>query len=214
MKCTKCGTMNDGSAKFCDNCGAPLATRKQRKPKRNKFVYALVLLAVLLGLGFGLGQLLGEEEPEVALPQEDTEASEEVPEEEPVEAEPAEEEMPVEEPETQVSSEEPVEGTVTKAENITHPSDQEEKVEPKKKDKTAVIKDAQSRVYTILTEGGQGSGFLFTETGMVVTNAHVVSGYTDVIVRNINGQDHEGTVVGISAESDIALIHVEAFFAA
>lgn len=43
---------------------------------------------------------------------------------------------------------------------------------------------------------------------MVVTNAHVVSGYTDVIVRNINGQDHEGTVVGISAESDIALIQV------
>ncbi|WP_271854119.1 trypsin-like peptidase domain-containing protein [Planococcus maritimus] len=218
MKCTKCGTTNDKSAKFCDNCGAPLATRTQRKPKRNKFMYALVLLAMLLGLGFGLGQLLGEEEPEVALPQEDTEASEEEPveepqeepvEEEPVE-EPIEEEMPVEEPETQVSSEESVEGTVTKAENITHPSDQEEKVEPKKKDKAAVIKDAQSRVYTILTEGGQGSGFLFSETGMVVTNAHVVSGYTDVIVRNINGQDHEGTVVGISAESDIALIQVDA----
>lgn len=148
MKCTKCGTMNDESAKFCDNCGAPLATRKQRKPKRNKFMYALVLLAVLLGLGFGLGQLLSEEEPEVALPQEDTEASEEVPAEEP-EEEPAEEElteeepaeeMPVEEPETQVSPEEAVEGTVTKAENITHPSDQEEKVEPKKKTRRLSLK--------------------------------------------------------------------------
>ena len=83
MKCTKCGTTNDESAKFCDNCGAPLATRTQRKPKRNKVMYAIVLLAMLLGLGFGLGQLLGEEQPEVALPQEDTEASEEEPVEEP-----------------------------------------------------------------------------------------------------------------------------------
>lgn len=215
MKCTKCGTVNDETAKFCDNCGAPLASRKQRKPKRNKAVYALVLLAALLGIALGLGQLFGNDEPEQALPPEETEAVEEEPAaEEPAEEEPAEElaqeEMPVEEPETQVSSTEPVEGTVTKAENITHPSDQEEKVEPKKKDKTAIIKEAQSRVYTILTEGGQGSGFLFTETGMVATNAHVVAGYTDVIVRNINGQDHQGTVVGISAESDIALIHVEA----
>lgn len=214
MKCTKCGTTNSESAKVCEKCGATMGTRKTRKPKRNKFLYAIVLLVALLGLGLGLSQLIGNDEPEQALPQEETEAvEEEVVEEEPAEevveseAE-VEEEVIVEEPETQVSSEEQVEGTVTKAENITHPSDQEEKVEPKKIDKTAIIKDAQSRVYTILTEGGQGSGFLFTETGMVVTNAHVVAGYTDVIVRNINGQDHEGTVVGISAESDIALIQV------
>ncbi|MBT2581559.1 trypsin-like peptidase domain-containing protein [Planococcus sp. ISL-109] len=211
MECTKCGAANSENEKFCKKCGATMTTRKTRKPKRNKFLYALVLLVAFLGLGLGLSQLIGNDEPEQALPQEETESAEEqVVEEEPVE-EPAEveEEMPVEEPETQVSSEEQVEGTVTKAENITHPSDQEEKVEPKKVDKTAIIKGAQSRVYTILTEGGQGSGFLFTETGMVVTNAHVVAGYTDVIVRNVNGQDQEGTVVGISAESDIALIQVK-----
>ncbi|MFP3326443.1 protease Do, partial [Planococcus sp. SIMBA_160] len=61
-----------------------------------------------------------------------------------------------------------------------------------------------------LTEGGQGSRFLCSETGMVVTNDHVVSGYTDVIVRNLNGQDQQGTVAGISAHSAIASIQVDA----
>ncbi|MBF6634688.1 S1C family serine protease [Planococcus beijingensis] len=200
--------------------------RRNRKQKKRSFIYATVLILTLLGVGIGSAQFLGDE-PEQAEPpkqeQPEKETQQAAPEvkEEPKE-EPKEEakEEPkiepgtvekVEEPEETVPAEEPVEGKVTKVENVVPPSEQPEKVEPKKKEKTAIIKESQQKVYTVLTEGGQGSGFLFSNTGMVVTNAHAVAGFTDVVVRNINGQDHPGTVVGISGESDIALIHVEAF---
>src|SRR5690606_26044522 len=123
----------------------------------------------------------------------------------------SEEPEEIKEPVELAASEGKTEGTVTKVEDIVPPSEQPEKAEPKKKDKPAIIKDTQQKVYTILTEGGQGSGFLFHQSGLVATNAHVVAGFTDVIVRNINGQDQPGTVVGISDESDIALIKVDAF---
>ncbi|MCM3610412.1 S1C family serine protease [Planococcus sp. MERTA32b] len=79
------------------------------------------------------------------------------------------------------------------------------------KPKTELIKETQQKVYTVLTGGGMGSGFLYNESGMVVTNAHVVVGYTDVVLRNVDGEEYPGTVVGISDVEDIAMIHVEAF---
>ncbi|UZM98767.1 serine protease [Lysinibacillus sp. MHQ-1] len=44
--------------------------------------------------------------------------------------------------------------------------------------------------------------------GYVITNAHVVQGAVEVMVRNSVGQESPGTVVGISNRYDIALIHV------
>lgn len=79
------------------------------------------------------------------------------------------------------------------------------------KPKTELIKETQQKVYTILTDSGQGSGFLYNESGMVVTNAHVVVGHTDVLLRNVDGEEFPGEVIGISDVEDIALIHVEAF---
>lgn len=80
-----------------------------------------------------------------------------------------------------------------------------------KKEKVAVIKETQQKVYTVITEEGFGSGFLFTKGGTVVTNAHVVAGYTDVLVRDVNGKEHAGRVIGISDVKDIALIQVVDF---
>lgn len=195
--------------------------RRSKRQKKRNFIYAIVLALTLLGVGIGSAQLMEDEAEPVEPPkQEQTAEKEPDPEPEAPEVEEKPEEEPVtkpgkvekvEEPEETVPAEEPVEGTVTKVENVVPPSEQPEKVEPKKQEKTAIIKESQQKVYTVLTEGGQGSGFLFSDTGMVVTNAHAVAGFTDVVVRNINGQDHPGTVVGISDESDIALIHVEAF---
>ena len=79
----------------------------------------------------------------------------------------------------------------------------------KEKEKTQIIKESQSRVFTIYTETGLGSGFLFEEKGTVVTNAHVVAGFTEVVVRNVNGQQTTGRVIGISDEYDVALIQVD-----
>ena len=62
------------------------------------------------------------------------------------------------------------------------------KVAIQQKDKTKVIQETMPKVFTILTEVGQGSGFLYEQGGYIVTNAHVVAGYTDVIVRNSAGK--------------------------
>lgn len=79
------------------------------------------------------------------------------------------------------------------------------------KPKTELIKETQQKVYTVLTDSGMGSGFLYSESGMVVTNAHVVAGHTDVMLRNVDGKEYPGKVIGISDVEDIALVHVEAF---
>lgn len=80
----------------------------------------------------------------------------------------------------------------------------------KEKDKKTIIKEAQEKVYTITTDTGIGSGFLFQEKGLVVTNAHVVGGHRDVSIRDTDGEEHPGKVIGISDTADIALIEVEA----
>lgn len=70
------------------------------------------------------------------------------------------------------------------------------------------IKKAQKTVYTIYTEYNQGSGFLYDEAGYVVTNAHVVEGSLNPIVKTYNGIEYEGRLVGYSNEIDVALIYV------
>ncbi len=80
------------------------------------------------------------------------------------------------------------------------------KVEAQEKDKTIVIKETLPKVFTIFTSDGMGSGFLYKDGGLIVTNAHVVAGFTDVVVRNSSGQDSLGKVIGISDRFDVALI--------
>ncbi|MGF0471493.1 trypsin-like peptidase domain-containing protein [Lysinibacillus fusiformis] len=75
-------------------------------------------------------------------------------------------------------------------------------------DRVTLIKEIQQKVFTILTNNAQGSGFLYKKGGYVITNAHVVQGAVEVMVRNSVGQESPGTVVGISNRYDIALIHV------
>ncbi|RNF39530.1 trypsin-like peptidase domain-containing protein [Planococcus salinus] len=203
MVCSNCGQKNKEEASFCMNCGQPLEKKRSKKPKKSKIFTAVLLLFIAIGAVFGVTQMMDEEpEPATALPEETAEVEEQ--------EEAVEEEI---EPEPEVVQEESelppvVEGTVT---NETDVMEQPIQTEPKKKDVTTIIKETQQKVYTILTEEKQGSGFLFTNDGMVVTNAHVVAGQTEVMVRNINGIDEPGRVVGISDVYDIALIQVDAF---
>lgn len=71
-----------------------------------------------------------------------------------------------------------------------------------------LIADTQQSVFTVFTDYGQGSGFLINDQGDVATNAHVVEGTVYTIVKDINGAEHEGTVIGYSNETDVALIRV------
>lgn len=75
-------------------------------------------------------------------------------------------------------------------------------------DKTELIKEVLPSVYTISTETGIGSGFLFDDKGSVVTSAHVVAGFTEVWLTNFMGHVTTGRVIGISEEYDVALLEV------
>lgn len=76
---------------------------------------------------------------------------------------------------------------------------------------TEIIADAQQNVYTIYNSFSQGSGFLYNKDGIVVTNAHVVEGSTEVTVKTISGTEHHGLVIGYSNEIDVAVIKVNDF---
>jgi S1-C subfamily serine protease len=59
-------------------------------------------------------------------------------------------------------------------------------------------------------ERGTGSGFILSEDGQLVTNAHVVSGAETVTVTLKDGRTFEGQVVGADSVTDVAVIKIEA----
>lgn len=65
---------------------------------------------------------------------------------------------------------------------------------------------------TSLTSGGQGTGFIISEDGYIVTNAHVVSGFSEITVTlNDDAKtEYPATVVGEDAATDIAVLRIQA----
>lgn len=57
---------------------------------------------------------------------------------------------------------------------------------------------------------GQGSGFVYSDDGYIVTNNHVIEGATAVRVTFYNGIQYSAEVVGVDADSDLAVIKVDA----
>ena len=55
-----------------------------------------------------------------------------------------------------------------------------------------------------------GSGFILTENGYVVTNAHVVDGASAITVSTHAGEDLEAKLVGSDTTNDVAVLKVEA----
>lgn len=60
------------------------------------------------------------------------------------------------------------------------------------------------------TEQGLGSGFILSENGQIVTNAHVVDGADTVQVTLKDGRTFEGEVVGTDPFTDVAVIDIDA----
>lgn len=56
---------------------------------------------------------------------------------------------------------------------------------------------------------GQGSGFIIDELGIILTNAHVVSGADRVTVRLRDGRTFQGEVKGVDEPSDLAVVKIE-----
>ncbi|MDQ0736555.1 S1C family serine protease [Arthrobacter agilis] len=72
-----------------------------------------------------------------------------------------------------------------------------------------IVDAVQPSVVTIFTEEGLGSGVIYTEDGLVLTNEHVIHGNQDVEVAFADGQRVSGTVEASDAVSDLALVRAD-----
>ncbi|MBO0352236.1 trypsin-like peptidase domain-containing protein [Phormidium pseudopriestleyi FRX01] len=59
-------------------------------------------------------------------------------------------------------------------------------------------------------ERGTGSGFIISDDGKILTNAHVINGADTVSVVLRDGRIFEGTVLGEDSISDVAVVKIEA----
>ena len=57
---------------------------------------------------------------------------------------------------------------------------------------------------------GEGSGFIVSSDGTILTNAHVVNGASEVTVRLTDRREYIAKVVGIDTKSDVAVIRINA----
>lgn len=64
-------------------------------------------------------------------------------------------------------------------------------------------------IVQIDTRTGLGSGFIYEESGLIMTAAHVVEGSTDVLVTFADGTKVDGVVVGQDPISDVAVVSVD-----
>jgi S1-C subfamily serine protease len=56
---------------------------------------------------------------------------------------------------------------------------------------------------------GAGSGIVLSEDGLVLTNAHVIGGLSEVTVLLADGTEHRATLVGSSPADDMAVVQVQ-----
>jgi len=55
-----------------------------------------------------------------------------------------------------------------------------------------------------------GSGVILSKNGYIVTNYHVVSGATKIIVKTINGKEYKAKLIGSDPKTDLAVIKIDA----
>lgn len=72
-----------------------------------------------------------------------------------------------------------------------------------------LVENLAPSVVTIFTEGGLGSGVVYSEDGLILTNEHVIRGNTRVEVAFADGQRVEGTVRATDAVTDLALVQAD-----
>ena len=57
---------------------------------------------------------------------------------------------------------------------------------------------------------GEGSGFIIRPDGVILTNAHVVNGASEVTVRMTDRREYTAKVIGVDTRSDVAVIKISA----
>ena len=59
------------------------------------------------------------------------------------------------------------------------------------------------------SDGGMGSGFVYSDEGYVITNQHVVQDAEKVMITFLDGESYIGNVVGSDRDLDIAVVKVQ-----
>ena len=73
-----------------------------------------------------------------------------------------------------------------------------------------LVRELEPSVVTVLVPGGgQGSGVVYREDGIIVTNEHVVGDAKDVLIAFADGQRVPGEVLAADAIVDVAVVRVE-----
>jgi len=57
---------------------------------------------------------------------------------------------------------------------------------------------------------GSGTGFIWDESGLIVTNFHVVQGANKITIELQSNKSYQATIVGSAPEKDIALLKIDA----
>lgn len=73
-------------------------------------------------------------------------------------------------------------------------------------DFSGIIENSVKAVVTIKTDVGQGTGFIITSNGYLVTNAHLLSGGKTIESTNYEKEKIPTELVGYNAELDVALL--------
>ena len=75
-------------------------------------------------------------------------------------------------------------------------------------DFSGIIETSIESVVTVRTDISQGTGFLITDDGYIVTNAHVLSGGSEVYVLDYEQNKKTTQFIGYDSELDIALLKI------
>ncbi len=72
-----------------------------------------------------------------------------------------------------------------------------------------IVRNSNGAVLSLSGSQGSGSGFIVSDTGVAVTNAHVARGQDTLTATSGNGQSFQSKVVYVDPTLDIALIKLE-----
>ena len=75
-------------------------------------------------------------------------------------------------------------------------------------DFSGIIEDSVRGVITIRTDVSQGTGFIISKDGYIVTNAHVISGAKEIIAITYNQEVINVEFIGYEINFDIALLKI------
>lgn len=79
-------------------------------------------------------------------------------------------------------------------------------------DFSGIIEQEIRGVVTIRTDVSQGSGFLVSGDGFILTNAHILDGASLAVVYLFDGERYNSKLIGVDDSADVALLKIEGEF--